>query len=149
MGPSAGRVQTGNIPVLSPMSVSSGDGFGGLAIAKTIVRSGAFSRRDDAADLASVFEARGDDFTVDDFTVLETASDRPVLAGPFRGAPPKSTAPRAFVMRGAGSASRVRLHARACICDTVSVSFGHTHINPSSKAASPSLPRSSGRRRRS
>ena len=105
------------------VSVSSGDGFGGLAIAKTIVRFGAFSRRDDAADLAGVFEARGDDFTVDDFTVddftvLETATDRPVLAGPFRGAPAKSTAPRAFVMRGAREASCPRMYLCHGICVT-------------------------------
>ena len=99
------------------VSVSSGDGFGGLAIAKTIVRFGAFSRRDDAADLAGVFEARGDDFTVDDFTVLETATDRPVLAGPFRGAPAKSTAPRAFVMRGARETSCPRRY----LCHGISV----------------------------
>ena len=104
------------------ISVSSGDGFGGLAIAKTIVRFGAFSRRDDAADLAGVFEARGDDFTVDDFTVddftvLETATDRPVLAGPFRGAPAKSTAPRAFVMRGARETSCPRRY----LCHGISV----------------------------
>ena len=40
-------------------------------------------------------------------------------------------------------AGRARLHARAGISVTGSLSLDHMHINPSSKAASPSLPRSS------
>ncbi len=39
-------------------------------------------------------------------------------------------------------AGRARLHARAGICVTVSVSLDHTRINPSLTAASPRLPRS-------